>query len=118
MSLWAETQNQSTQSLGEESAQLGDLPQWKYASQHVTRNTASVAVVSNDCKTGSLRVEDPDFVAVFSKDRWTVSWRWNGESPKKLQTRVSEYKCTQLPMVHERYCAELEKWISKGWLQR
>ena len=49
------------------SAGCCDLPRWKYASQHVTRNTASVAVVSNDCKTGSLRVEDPDFVAVFSK---------------------------------------------------
>ena len=57
------------------SAGCCDLPRWKYASQRVTRDTASVAVVSNDCKTGSLRVEDPDFVAVFSKGRWTVSWR-------------------------------------------
>ena len=23
-----------------------------------------------------------------------------------------------MPMVHARYCAELERWISKGWLQR
>ena len=71
-----------------------------------------------DGELGSLRVEDPDFVANFDKGRWTVRWRWSRESPKKLQTRVSEYKCTQEPLIHERYCAELESWISKGWLRQ
>ena len=71
-----------------------------------------------NCEPDSLPVEDPDFVAVFNKGRWTVSWWWTRESPKKLQTRVSEYKCTQTPMVRERYYAALEKWISKGCLRR
>jgi transposase InsO family protein len=31
---------------------------------------------------------------------------------------VSEYKCTQKPLIRERYRAELESWISKGWLRR
>ncbi|XP_067949793.1 uncharacterized protein [Watersipora subatra] len=66
----------------------------------------------------SLRVDDPDFVAAFAQGRWTVSWRWSGESPKGLQTRVAEYKCTRAPNLHERYCAEIESWISKGWLKR
>ena len=66
----------------------------------------------------SLQVEDPDFTAEFVNGRWTVSWRWSGKSPEGLQTRVSEYKCTQAPHMRERYCAELESWISKGWLKR
>ncbi|XP_067944891.1 uncharacterized protein [Watersipora subatra] len=66
----------------------------------------------------SLRVDDPDFVATFAQGRWTVSWRWSGESPKGYQTRVAEYKCTRAPNLHERYCAEIESWISKGWLKR
>ena len=51
------------------SAGCCDLPRWKYASQHVICDTAIVVVVSSNCKTGSLQVEDPDFVAVFSKGR-------------------------------------------------
>ncbi|XP_067932754.1 uncharacterized protein [Watersipora subatra] len=66
----------------------------------------------------SLRVDDPDFVATFAQSRWTVSWWWSGESPKGLQIRVAEYKCTRAPNLHERYCAEIESWISKGWLKR
>ena len=66
----------------------------------------------------SLRVEDPDFTAEFIDGRWIVSWRWSGKSPDGLQTRLSEYKCAQAPHVRERYCAELESWISKGWLKR
>ena len=31
---------------------------------------------------------------------------------------MSEYKGTQTSMVYERYCSELERWISKSWLQR
>ena len=76
---------------------------------------AAIASHSGDLET--LQVQDPDFVAKFVKGRWTVSWRWSGETPRGLQTRVTEYKCTQTPLVHERYCAELESWISKGWLQ-
>ncbi|XP_067931095.1 uncharacterized protein [Watersipora subatra] len=65
-----------------------------------------------------LLVEDSDFIAEFAKGHWTVSWRWSGELPNGLQTRISEYKCTQAPQVPERCCAELKSWISKGWLKR
>ncbi|XP_067942815.1 uncharacterized protein [Watersipora subatra] len=33
-------------------------------------------------------------------------------------TQVAEYRCTRAPNLHERYCAEMESWISKGWLKR
>ena len=66
----------------------------------------------------SLQVEDPDFTTEFIDGRWIVSWWWSGKSPDGLQTRLSEYKCAQAPHVRERYCAELESWISKGWLKR
>lgn len=66
----------------------------------------------------SLRVEDPDFTVEFADGQWTVSWQWSGKSQEGLQTRLSEYKCSQAPHVRERYCAELESWISKGWLKR
>ncbi|KAG1670332.1 hypothetical protein GQR58_016949 [Nymphon striatum] len=31
--------------------------------------------------------------------------------------RIGEYKCTQAPHVRERYNAEIQRWISKGWLK-
>ncbi|KAG1663749.1 hypothetical protein GQR58_020218 [Nymphon striatum] len=64
-----------------------------------------------------LRIDDSDFVADFADGRWVVSWRWSGELPKSLQTRIGEYKCTQAPHVRERYNAEIQRWISKGWLR-
>ncbi|KAG1705790.1 hypothetical protein GQR58_003759 [Nymphon striatum] len=64
-----------------------------------------------------LRIDDSDFVADFADGRWVVSWRWSRELPKTLQTRIGEYKCTQAPHVRERYNAEIQRWISKGWLK-
>ena len=65
-----------------------------------------------------LVISDPDFNATFVDKRWTVSWKWSNEAPKGLQTRVSEYKCTREPRLQERYDAEIQSWISKGWLRR
>lgn len=65
-----------------------------------------------------LAIDDPDFVANFTDGYWIVRWKWTEESPKKLQTGISEYKCARAPQIRERYCAELESWISKGWLKR
>jgi len=82
------------------------------------RKTLTCGAVSARCdKKEVLTVDDPDFHASFENGQWTVSWRWSGESPKKLQSRVSEYKCTQEPQLRERYRAEIENWISKGWLK-
>ena len=69
------------------------------------------------CDSRSLSVEDSDFTAEFIDFQWIVSWRWSGKSPEGLQTRLSEYKCAQAPHMWKRYCAELESWISKGWLK-
>ena len=66
----------------------------------------------------SLQVEDPDFTAEFIDVQWIASWRWSGKSPEGLQTQLTEYKCAQAPHVRDRYCAELESWIFKGWLKR
>ena len=63
-----------------------------------------------------LEIDDKDFVATFSDSRWTVRWRWSGKEPKRLQTRIGEYRCTQAPGVQERYNTEVQSWISKGWL--
>ena len=63
-----------------------------------------------------LEVVDKDFVATFTKGRWLVKWRWSDREPDKLQNRVAEYKCTRTPGVAERYNAEIQDWISKGWL--
>ena len=57
------------------SAEHCDLHWWEHASQWVARDMVSVAVVSSDCETDSLRVADSDFVAVFNGSRWTVSWQ-------------------------------------------
>ena len=68
-------------------------------------------------QTRDIHIEDTDFVADFTHGRWTVSWRWSGDEPKGLQTRMAEYRCTKGPLIRERYCAEVDSWISKGWLQ-
>lgn len=73
---------------------------------------ASITKVTSDL----LEIDDPDFTAKFVNGRWTASWRWSGESPSRLQTSIAEYKCTQEPFIRERYDAEIQSWISKGWL--
>lgn len=68
------------------------------------------------CSALPLTIVDKDFEAKFADGKWTVSWRWVAGEPSRLQSRVSEYKCTQAPGVHERYVKEIQEWISKGWL--
>ena len=67
--------------------------------------------------TAPLVISDPDFDATFADGRWVVRWRWSGDAPLRLQTRIAEYKCTRAPQVRERYDAEIQSWISKGWLR-
>jgi len=100
------------------SARCCDYPRQVNTEQRLACVVGDAAIASRNSDLETLQVQDPDFVAKFFKGRWTVSWRWSGETPRGLQTHVTECsKCTQAPLMHERYCAELESWISKGWLQ-
>jgi hypothetical protein len=63
-----------------------------------------------------IEIVDKDFVATFTEGRWIVRWRWTDKQPERLQTRIGEYKCTKAPGVGERYNAEVQRWISEGWL--
>ncbi|KAG1651384.1 hypothetical protein GQR58_027133 [Nymphon striatum] len=83
----------------------------------LTSGVAGKSVSRSQRAPAPLRIDDSDFVADFADGRWVVSWRWSRELPKTLQTRIGEYKCTQAPHVRERYNAEIQRWISKGWLK-
>ena len=65
-----------------------------------------------------LEINDKDFVATFSDGRWTVKWKWSGREPERLRASITEYKCTQLTGVRDKYDAEVQSWISKGWLRK
>ena len=72
--------------------------------------------VSSGGSPHPLEIIDKDFSATFADGRWTVRWRWSDKEPEQLQNRIAEYKCTRAPGVSERYRAEIQSWISKGWL--
>ena len=61
-----------------------------------------------------IEIEDVDFQAEFKKGKWTVDWNWNISQPE-YKNSVSQYN-VPLKAV-EKFDAELEKWISQGWLQ-
>ena len=94
------------------------MPQTERAPAIATTGVSNVDQKLSGRNSRSLQLEDPDFSAEFVNGQWTVSWRWSDKSTEGLQTRLSEYKCTQALHVREHYCAELESWISKGWLKR
>lgn len=64
----------------------------------------------------ALSISDKDFNAEFRDGHWTAKWRWTGDEPARLQSRISEYKSTRVPGVAQRYNLEIQKWISNGWL--
>ena len=72
-----------------------------------------VAAVAKKSSGRALEVNDKDFAARFDGIRWEVEWRWKG-GPPKLNNKVDCYKMDATRK--ERFNAEIEKWISKGWL--
>ena len=65
----------------------------------------------------NVHIEDKDFVADFRNGKWTVSWRWVAGPPSSMQTRMTEYRCTKAQHIRDKYCSEIDSWISKGWLR-
>ena len=61
-----------------------------------------------------ISIDDTDFRAQFDGSKWTVAWKWKDEIPV-LQNRIAEYGVkTEL---RDSYEAELDEWVSKGWLR-
>ena len=68
--------------------------------------------------SAALGVTRDDFTVLFDDEAksWTVKWNWaDGREPKMLENSIGEYNIP--PSVRQQYDAELEKWISEGWLQ-
>ena len=68
------------------------------------------------CGVAPVEITDKDFVANFANGQWTVRWQWSSKEPEKLQTKIGEYQSTRRPQVRDKYNAEIQSWISKGWL--
>ena len=68
----------------------------------------------------SIRISDKDFTATFDPKtcRWLISWHWSATEPDRLQKRVTEYASTRRVETHSKYVAEIQQWISNGWLVR
>lgn len=68
--------------------------------------------------SAALEVSREDFSVRFDDEArsWTVKWNWAGGSePMMLENSTAEYNIP--PSIRQQYDAELEKWISEGWLQ-
>ena len=61
-------------------------------------------------------IEDKDFEAWFSGDRWVVRYKWNEQGEPVLKNRVSEYKTNLDEVKRKQYEAEVERWIEEGIL--
>ena len=64
-----------------------------------------------------LSISDPDFLVEFDGLVWTVRWKWKEGQPPEIRNTVESYKSTKTDGVRERFDAEIERWISLGWLQ-
>lgn len=65
-----------------------------------------------------MEIVDKDFMAAVTDGRWTVWWQWSSREPERFHSWRGEYKCTKVPGVGDRYNAEIQSWISMGWLVR
>lgn len=60
-----------------------------------------------------MKIEDDDFLAIFSDNRWQVSWKWSNSEPQ-LGNRCKEYAVP--PKLRQKFDEELQNWIDDGWL--
>lgn len=88
-----------------------------------SQNEVSFGVEQNACVVG--RKPEPEMYVFDAKDftvrynhdsrEWTVVWKWNeGVEPVYLPNTVAEYRIPS--EVRSEYEAEINKWISDGWL--
>lgn len=71
------------------------------------------AVLDEEMKTESCRIDDKDFTAVFDGERWEVEWFWKGEEPV-LRNRIGCYEHALKGGVRDEFEREVERWIKEG----
>lgn len=67
---------------------------------------------------GAMEIDEPDFHVVYDNSNkvWTVVWKWvNDFEPDALRNKVAEYAIAS--SAQPEYEAEIEEWISNGWLK-
>ena len=66
----------------------------------------------------AIEIDEPDFCASFdaSEKAWTVTWKWSDDAePHSLRNGVTEYSIPTSARLS--YEAEIEEWITNGWLE-
>ena len=66
----------------------------------------------------AIEIDEPDFCASFdaSEKAWTVTWKWSDDAElHAMQNSVSE--CSIPTSARLSYEAEIEEWITNGWLE-
>ncbi len=62
----------------------------------------------------SVTLTDVDYSAHFNGHHWEVAWQWKDLVAPTLRNCVAEYAVRD--DLFDRYCHELGRWISNGWL--
>ena len=53
---------------------------------------------------------------MFRLKAWTVTWKWSDDvEPNALRNSVTEYSIPTSAILS--YAAEIEEWITNGWLE-
>lgn len=66
----------------------------------------------------AIKIDEPDFCVSFDarEKAWTVAWKWSDDAePHALRNRVAEYSIPTSARLS--YEAEIEEWITNGWLK-
>ena len=70
--------------------------------------------VTLECPDGSVRWD-------ASRGQWYLSWKWSSGAPptSPVGPPVGEYSRTQLTAEQEElFCAEVDQWLAKGWMEK
>lgn len=74
---------------------------------------ACKTAASASAAPAAMAIDDKDMEAKFDGKKWTVGWKWRGETPV-LSNKTSKYAMS--PAIEQRFDEELEKWKAEGWL--